>query len=61
MGALPVGSTADIGRVHWDADTQTWQVTSAPRGGAPDAYEVNLELTRGSITSSKVLELTGRM
>ena len=59
VGALPVGSNADIGRVHWDADTQTWQVTSAPRGGALDAYEVNLELTRGSITSSKILELTG--
>ena len=59
VGAFPVGSTADIGRVHWDADTQTWQVTSAPRGGAPDAYEVNLELTRGSITASKILELTG--
>ena len=59
VGALPVGSEADIGRIHWDADTQTWQVISSPRGGAPDAYEVNLELTRGSITSSKILELTG--
>ena len=59
VGALPVGSNADIGRIHWDADTQTWQVKTSPRGGEIDAYEVNLEVTRGSITASKVLELTG--